>query len=122
MSNKVVYKKLPLLAHLIQEEEKRNALLAVRYRKALKSLPKGKLYVRKFAKAKKGVRRYVYLSRRIPGQEHPESKYIGRVGSGQVKEVEKQLDDRQRLENQLAALAIEKRMIKKALNEYRRSR
>lgn len=121
MAKKVVYKARPLLVHLIEEEKKRNASLEARYRKALKSFPKGKLYVRKFGKGKKGVRRYVYLSRRIPGQEYPESKYIGRMGSEQVKKVEKQLNDRARLENQLAALAIEKRMIEKALDEYRRA-
>ena len=120
MSKKVVYKAEPLLAHLIEEEAKRNSSLEERYRNALESLPKGKLYVRKFGRGKKS-RKYVYLSRRLPGQEYPESKYIGRVDSEKVKEIEKQINDRQRLEKQLEALAIEKRMIEKALNEYRRS-
>ncbi len=109
----------PLLVHLLREEQKRNASLSKRYEKALGQLPKGRLYVRRVEKGRK-IKRYVYLSRRLPGQRHPESKYIGSAGSDEVHKVKLQLKDREQLEAQLAHLAIEKQMIEKALAEYRR--
>ncbi len=118
MNKNVVYRPKLLLAHLIKEEKKRNSALKLRYKRALKALPRGQPYIRK--KSGKG-KAYVYLSRRMPGFKHPESKYVGVVGSDQVKKLHQQLKDRARLVAELNVLGLERRMIDKALYEYRRA-
>ncbi len=115
----VVYPPKILLAHLIDAERRRNRALDSRYRRALDALPKGKPYLRRRGKSGKA---YLYLSRRLPGRKHPESKYVGPEASDRVRKLERQLEDRSRLEAQLAILAIERRMIERALDEYRRAR
>jgi len=117
MAANVVHNPRPLLAHLVSEEKKRNASLVARYQDILRDLPRGRAYVRK-----KGDRAYLYLSRRVAGRKYPESKYVGSVHSEQAKKIQQQLRDRARLESELAALEIERRMIEKALHEYRRTR
>ncbi len=117
-----MYKRKSLLAHLVGEEKKRNRILHARYKKILAGLPRGKPYVRKIGRKGKSERAYVYLNRRIPGQRFPESKYIGVAGSEEVKRLYEQLEDRAKLEAQIASLELEKRMIEKALDEYKRTR
>lgn len=111
-----------LLKHLIEEERKRNLASQERLIRVLKSLPKGKPYIRIVKKKGKERAAYVYLSRRIPGKQYPESKYIAPEGSEIAKEVLGQIKDRERIKHELHSLEIEQKMIEKALNEYRRSR
>lgn len=118
MKNEVVHFPNILLAHLLQEEKKRNVSLEDRYRKAVDELPKGNPFIRKKGR---GGKAYLYLNRRFPDQKYPESKYIGPIDSDRAKKLHEQLADRGKLEAQLEVLKIERRMIEKALNEYRRA-
>jgi hypothetical protein len=105
-----------LLKHLVEEEKKRNLASQVRLSKILNSLPKGKAYKRKIAK-----KHYLYLSRRLPNKPHPQSKYIGLVGSEIANKISKQIEDRVRIEKEMKSLHLELKMLEKALNEYRKS-
>jgi len=106
-----------LLKHLVEEEKRRNLASQSRLSKILKGLPKGKAYKRKIAK-----KHYLYLSRRLPNKPHPQSKYIGLVGSDVANKVSKQIEDRIRTEGEIKSLRLELKMLEKALDEYRKAK
>ncbi|MCB1197265.1 MAG: hypothetical protein KDK51_02760 [Deltaproteobacteria bacterium] len=106
-----------LLKHLLEQEKKRNRASQKRMEKLLKDLPRGSLYKRNI-KGKK----YVYISFRDPSKKHPQSKYVGVVHSEAVKKLASALKDRDRIEKEVKSLQLERKMVEKALEEYRKSR
>ena len=99
-----------LIKSIVLEEKKRNTEMIASYEKALESLPKGNLSVKKV-----GNNEYYYLKYR--NDKKVMTDYIGKA-AGKIKYIEEQIKRRKHYEAMLAELSKEKKVISKILGGF----